>query len=209
MADEKPPIAPAPIDIAAWFQDEDYVAGAVRGGGPGLPIGPGAPGVITPTGGGTADIVLQPPTIVRPPRAQDFHISGASPIGTPFTLANTTPPAIIPGSALQIPNQSVGVIRSINLNVNTLLATSVLFWSLRFNQTPVQGWEALTVFPRAAGFFTLAYGPDETQIPVPDGALVDVTFSVLDGAAYQAGVQYGGWYYDRRLQEVFADAWRV
>jgi hypothetical protein len=118
---------------------------------------------------------------------------------------NVTTPAVIVGSAFTIPADNVGVIRSVVLNINGMLATSQLVWEFRFQGNPVEGWNALTMFPRAAGSVSIAYGPDETFIKVPLGATIDVQLTVnpADGATYQAGITYHGWHYPKRLDDLF------
>lgn len=210
MADWDAPPGPPPSDISSWFLEEGNVpAGAVRAGAPGY-AGPGVLPEQAP-GSRAGGFVLLPPTFLRPDRAQDFHVSGASAIGAPFANANTNPPEgiLIPGATFTLPDANMGVIRSINLNVNTLLATSRIFWTLRFDGSPVPGWNSLTVFPRAVGSFSLAFGPEETQIPVPEGATITMSIVVLDGGTYQAGADFGGWFYDRAIADAFASAWRL
>lgn len=131
---------------------------------------------------------------MKPPTGQDFVVSGN---GAGFNAANT--PAVMPGSAFQVPENRVGVIRSVVLQVNTLLLTSNLVWRLRFDQSPVPGWNALTVFPAPIASFALAFGPEETFITVPEGSGIDVEFTVVDAAAYAAGVTYHGWHVPKEL----------
>lgn len=149
-----------------------------------------------PTGYGQAGFPLDSPYSVKPPSGVDFVVSGN---GAALTAVNT--PAVLAGSVFQIPENSVGVIRSVVLQVNTLLLTSNLLWTLRFDESAVPGWNLLTVFPAAIASFALAYGPDETYIKVPEGSQIDVQFTVLDAAAYAAGVTYHGWFFNKELAD--------
>lgn len=169
--------------------------GMVPGPGGGVPI-PGRPSVPTPG----RSIEIPVPWLVRPLGAREINVQAD---GTGFNLAGS--PQVIPGSAFQIPPDSVGVLRSVVLSVNTILVTSQLTWTFRQNGTPIEGWGLLGIFPRAAGNASEAYGPDETFIMIHEGATIDVTFSVGDSAAYQAGVSYHGWSIPKRTYDKFAD----
>lgn len=151
-----------------------------------------------------AQTVVAPPSIQRPPEAKDFNLFGTL---TGATTATTTPPAIIAGTTFQVPAGNVGVIRALTLDVNNLLASSNIVWGLRFNETRVEGWDALTQFPRNVAAASLAWGPEETFIPVPEGASIDLVVQVNDGGTYTLGGSYHGWYYSMDLAERFAMAW--
>lgn len=163
----------------------------------------------TPAGGSISTAAMSrtipPPHWIRPPQASEVNIDTS---GTGFN--NATTPVVLAGSAFQIPADNVGVIRSVVLSVNNLTTTSQLVWRLRFNGVGVQGWNNLTIFPRLAASISVAYGPDETFIPIPDGVLIDVELVVLpaDGNTYQAGVSYHGWYYGKELAEAFDQVYR-
>jgi hypothetical protein len=124
---------------------------------------------------------------------------------TGATTGNT--PAQLPGSPFILPQGMVGVIRSIILDVNNLLPSSDLVWSLRFNQSPVQGWDALSIFPRNVAAAQLAYTAEETAIPIPEGVEVDFLFTVNDGGTYTAGATWHGWMYPADVAERFEGAW--
>lgn len=163
--------------------------GASPGPGPGFNPGP-------PT-----TINVPVPWVVRPPSAREINIDAS---GTGYNNANT--PQTIAGSAFTLPADNVGIIRSVVLSVNTLLTTSLLTWTLRFNGVPVEGWAGLTIFPRNAGSFSQAFGPDETFIFVPEQTTIDVQIGVdaTDANTYQAGVSYHGWSYPKRVADQFA-----
>lgn len=153
-------------------------------------------------GPGAADVVVFPPTVQRPPEAGDFNRFG---VFTGAQAANT--PAVVPGTPFQVPAGNVAVIRSLSLDVNNLLASSNIVWTLRFNQTPVQGWDALSQFPRNVAAAVLTWTPEETYIPVPEGVLIDVLVEVLDGATYTLGASYHGWFYSGEVAAKYAGAW--
>lgn len=159
-------------------------------------------------GGGLAGAALSlqvpPPHLVPPPDHYAIHVDT---FGAAFNALNT--PAVIPGSLFVLPPNMVGVIRAVSLNINNLTAAIAPTWSLRFNGGSVPGWAPLTMFPRAAATISVAYGPDETFIRVPEETQVDFLFTVgpADPNTYQAGVTYAGWYFDTRYWDLFARAY--
>lgn len=189
-----------PSDVVRRLQGSGLGTGPGGGYYPGAGAPPGAasgaPRASTPQR--TQNI--PPPWVVRPPMSREINIDAS---GTGYN--NVTTPAVIVGSAFTVPPDNVGILRSVVLNVNGMLATSQLQWSFRTNGNPVEGWNALTMFPRAAGSVSIAYGPDETFIRVPLGATIDVFLTVdpADGATYQAGITYHGWHYPKRIDDLF------
>lgn len=164
---------------------------------------PGAPPWAPPTAG--ANVVLLPPTVIRPPSSGALQSLGRNAPGVPFTSANT--PAIIPGSVFQIPAENSGVIQSVVFQVAGLLATSAITFDVLFNNNPVQGWSGYQVWPIAAPVFITGWGPDETQIPVPDNTVISVQITVTDGGSYAAGSELRGWFYNKGMDDAFEQAW--
>lgn len=151
------------------------------------------------------NVQILPPSIYKPPRGTDFILNGNA---AALTAANT--PQELGGSfPFTLPSGSVGVVRSLVLQVNQLLATSDLRWRLKINSSPVSGWNDLTVFPRAAASFSLAYGPEETFIEVPEAARLSLEVEVLDAGTYTMGASLHGWYYNQAYEETFAQAWNA
>jgi len=190
---------PIPTDIRERGRQGQGVPQARPGAGP--PSKP--PSASLSTAGLTRSV--PPPYQIRPPQAREINVEANS---TGFNNVNT--PAVIPGSVFNVPTDNVGVLRSVVLSVNNLLVTTALVWRLRFDAVPVQGWNALTVFPRNAGSVSVAYGPDETYIYVPDGVTIDAEIIVgaADPNVYQAGIAFHGWYYDKMLAAAFDDLFR-
>lgn len=174
------------------------------GGGsyPGPDPGP-APG---PGGGfGAALRSIQSPYWIMPPQATPFTVE-ANAVG--FAVGNT--PQVIAGSPFPIPPDNVAVIRSLTLNVNVLLTTSLLTWILRLNNTPANGWNNLQVFPRNAGSVAQTWGGNECFIIIPEGAAIDAQINVRIGDAntYQAGIAYAGWFFDKQIAHAFEEAYK-
>lgn len=196
-----------PQDMHEWFRAPRREGGGrtiIPGGGGGFadPV----PGMAQGSG---SNVVIMPPTVIRPPQAQSFRADGASVLGVPFSNANT--PVVIPGSTFVVPSQNVAVIQSLVLSVNTLLATSIISYRLLVNSAPVEGWAPIRIFPTPASAFLLSFAPEETQIPITEGATISVEITVdpADGASYQAGASFNGWYYDKTTWDTYARAWSV
>lgn len=166
-------------DIASRFQGARV--GGAGGGGAG--------------GGGYS---VAPPYVERPTTAKDFFMSGTQ---TGRVIANT--PSEFPGS-FTVPSNNVGVIRSVSILANSLLITSEILWTLRFNGTAVEGWNLLTITPRAAGSIEVSFTPQETFIPVPEGSRISWDVRVVDAGTYQVSVTTHGWFYPTSVRAAAA-----
>ncbi len=147
-------------------------------------------------------IEIPVPWLVPPEGSSEININ-ASLAG--FNAANT--PAVIPGSQFALPENHVGVLRSVVVSVNTMVITSALVWRIIENGNPIQGWNNITIFPRAAASVSVAFSPDETFIRLSTGAELSVEIVVLpaDPLTYQAGVSYHGWSYPVSVADRFAN----
>ena len=169
-----------------------------RSGGSSGPAG----GSFGPEGFQTPNYVVAPPTVERPPLAQDFFASGTL---TGRTSLNT--PAEFSAATIEIPPNNVAVIRSISILANGLLITSDIRWLLKYNGVAVPGWNSLTIAPRAAGSIESSFTPEETFIPVPEGSLITWEADVVDAGTYQLSVTYHGWFYPVSIQALAARAY--
>jgi len=194
------PLGPAPTDIIGKARGAQGGGGRAAvfqmgGGAPGGAPGPGG----SPSGSGTT-LDVPPFHQVKPPQAKAFKFNVSA---TGLNAANT--PAIIPGGTFQIPAQNVGVVRSLSVGINNMLTTSNITFSLRFDETPVPGWDNLVLFPRAATSVVAGWSPDETYEVTGEGVSVDILVNVLDAGTYQIGTSLSGWYYSKRLNQVLTD----
>lgn len=192
----RPVLRRVPSDIPGRLRGE-RVSPSYGAGPPGAPGAPGRPQA--PPLGRTMAVPV--PWATKPAGAREINIDA---FGGGFNAAAS--PALIPGSVFQLPADNVGVLRSITLNVNAMLTTSLLEWRFLFDGNPVEGWSNVSMFPRNAGYAGSAYGPDETFIDIPAGAIISVQIIVdpADANTYQAGVTYHGWSYPKRLADRFA-----
>lgn len=182
------PKTPVPIDVENRHR-------------PGRPAGSGGGPMGASGSRSVPNYVVGPPTVERPPNATDFFIS---PTLTGITLGSG--PTVF-GDTFEVPKNNVAVIRSVSILANGLLITSDLLWTLRFNEVAVTGWNRLTINPRAAGSIEVSFVPEETFIPVPEGAIISWLFRVLDGGTYQVSVNTHGWFYPMTTQMLAAKAY--
>ncbi len=195
----KPPSAPSKI-----LRRGQGKPGRRRFGGGGSISQPGPGGVPAPAVGGP-QVAVPVPWNVRPPGAREINRDAN---GVGINAANS--PFALPGASFVLPTNHVGVIRSVVLSVNNMVAASQLSWTFIINRVAIEGWNGLTIFPRAAGSVSVAYGPEETFIFLPEQSTVTVQITVAAGDAltYQGGVSYHGWSYPKSLDDSFSRIYR-
>lgn len=136
-------------------------------------------------------MVVFPPEIYPTADAQTFNVVGTATLG-PGPVAST----VIAGP-LQLPTNMVGVVREITLVVNNVLVTSLVTFSLRFNQGPVPGFDNLFIAPRAAASVAVSYPPESVLQRVGDGTTIDISAVVADAGTYQMTATFRGWWYPK------------
>ena len=135
-----------------------------------------------------------PARFMPPPTAQDFVASANVSVGPGPVTVNI--------ASFTIPRGSVGVIRSINFNINSMLVTTVVAFALMLNQGVAPGW-SVNVFPRVAASVSISFGPEETFIKVPDGSLVDLRITLTDAGTYLIGSTFHGWHFSKSVAEEY------
>ena len=176
-----------PLDQAGWV-DRPTVATDAGRKAAGVQPRPGSPQA---RGG---ELTKLPARFMPPPTAQDFSASASQAVGPGPVQALIT--------NFTIPRGSVGVIRSINFNINNMLATTVVAIALTLNQGVASGW-SYNIFPRAAASLSVAFGPEETFIKVPDGSLVGFLVTLTDAGTYLIGGTFHGWHFSKNLAEEY------
>lgn len=103
-------------------------------------------------------------------------------------------------AAFTVPPHSRGVVREFTADVNNLLGSSDITWSLRIAGAPVPGWTHRQ-FPFASPHVTIALiqQADRVYIEVPGGSTVDVLITVADGGTYLIGATIAGWTFPQDL----------
>lgn len=133
-------------------------------------------------------VSLTPWWVERPPFAQDFFA----------TDKNTTLPAAVgsvalPNATFQVPpGDFIAVIKAVTIFINAPTVATDVDWSILINDGPVQGWDHLTTFPRAAANLSIDFGG---TIFVPQGALVSMRVNNISGAGpWTVGGSFTGWF---------------
>lgn len=165
--------------------------GEFRTAPPGLQGSPESGIPLTTPGMAPFARLLFPPRIEKLPssidfRAQDF--AGAVPAGVNNTLVSAN-------SQFRLPMDHVGWLQGFTLYLLSPLATTRLQWTVRINQGPVPGFDNIQNPPGVANFELII--TNDMRVRVPNGALVDVLITNLDGAAVTAGSVIQGWYHPR------------
>lgn len=124
------------------------------------------------------------PEVYPIPDAQQFNPEGD------IDSAVAQSDVLIPGTTVRVPNGNIAVIRGLSLYIDNMLTTTDVRFTLRFDGNPVNGFSNLKIFPRVAP--SVANGFDSI-IRVPNGAVITVTFTQVDGGSYKIGAAFSGW----------------
>lgn len=168
-----------PIDIQAWDERRSELESGIDPR-TGRPYRRGGPAVVS-----------FPPEIYPTRDAQTFNITGTGTLGPGPVVATVV------AGPFQVPVNMVAVVREVTLVVNNLLTTSLITFSLRFNQGPVPGFDNMFVPPRAAASVSISYPPQSTLVRVPDGSSIDIAVVIADAGAYQLTANFRGWWYPK------------
>ena len=176
---------------------------AVRAAGGMAPLNP----TPSPGGGGVAPGFLRtvPPVLeVKPPSGVDFNVPGNL---VAQTTALTTPAIVVGGCAFTVPDGSVAYVRSFVLQVQNLLPTSAITFSLRVDGAAVPGWDNIFVLPSNLATWIATYGPDETFLEVRPGKTVSIFVTIADAGVYSLGASMHGWTVAQQTADAFAEGW--
>lgn len=94
---------------------------------------------------------------------------------------------------LRIPAQMIGVIRVFGYGLLAMTAATDVFWTLLFDGNPVPGYERIDFFPGLVPRVTAT--ESDILVRFPQGCVISVRFTNVDGAVYDAGANYSGWFY--------------
>lgn len=146
--------------------------------GSGPPLPPPAP----------AQLIGFPKDYFPPDGATDFNPSG-------FQANQTVAMGAVVVASYQLPPNDAGVIRSIVLGAGNWDAAAAGTWAILVNGAAAPGWGSLTIFPQPAAFVSVGYGPDETRVQLPAGALVQLVTSLTAGGPYNMAFTVHGWHW--------------
>lgn len=131
--------------------------------------------------------LFQDPYLFPPQGAQAINLSapqaivGAGQITRPAALAKQLPPAM------------VGVIDTIDLQLDAIVLTSNVLWRITVAGAPVQGW-TITV-PGITGAAAAIKSWTHARIQIPLNGSVAVEIVNVDGGAYTATTTLYGWFW--------------
>lgn len=126
------------------------------------------------------------PEVFPIPDAKEFNPLGSQ--ATTVVQFNQT----ITGTTFTVPSSTFGVIRSVTLYITNMLTTTNVTYSLVINNSPVQGYNQLSIFPRAAPFVSNAF---DCMLRFSGPADIKMVFDNRDGGTYVVGGAYSGWFW--------------
>lgn len=129
----------------------------------------------------------QDPYLFPPPGSRAFNLSGPQAIVGINQL--TTPAAL----AMALPNANVGVIDSIDIQLDGILPTSNVLWRVLVCGAPAPGW-SITV-PAVNGVVAAVKSWEHARIEIPLNGSIGVQILNVDGGAYTATTTYYGWFW--------------
>lgn len=134
----------------------------------------------------TRTLQLPLPDVYPVPSATEFNVTGS--VASAAVLGNVA----IPGALVTVPANTLVRISAVLIDIDDMLETTNVTWTLFVDQNPKGGFSNLSIFPRAAPFvgrtldaFLRFEGPCNIQL----------TFSNLDGGTYLIGGGFSGWYW--------------
>ena len=175
---------------------------AVVSAGGSAPLAP-TPG---PGGGPVSGFIKTVPPVlqVKPPSGVDFAPTG---VLAGASIATTTPAAQVTGCVFLVPDGSVAYLRSFDLQVNALLGTSAITFSVMIDGAAVPGLDALGVVPAPLAVWIKSFGPDEIFLVVPGGKTLEIRVQVADGGNYVVGASMHGWTVAQATASAFDAGW--
>lgn len=164
-------------------------------GAPPWGVGQGNTPVITPpTSLGRGGVPQHAGVALQIPLPDVFPITDArefNPLGSANTAA-VQQNIEIADTVLDVPGATYGIIRGVSLYITDMLTTTDVTWSLIIDSGSPQGFQQLTIFPRAAPFVSNGF---DAAIRFSGPARIVMTFTNNDGGTYVVGASYSGWYW--------------
>lgn len=136
--------------------------------------------------GMTRALQIPMPEVYPIPDAHEFNALGS--IVSPGVSVNTA----ITGCTFDIPENSLAIIRGVNIFITNMLATTNILWSLTRDGAPLPGYQGISMFPRASAFVGNGF---DSFLRVRGKCTIAMIFSNVDGAAYTIGGGFSGWFW--------------
>lgn len=156
----------------------------------------GAPVMVPPniSGGGSGAARVNSFTLLLPlpedspiPDAHEFN-----PQGQVLASVGNKNNVLVTASDIDVPDNNLGVITGVSLQIANMLSTSLISWSLLINDAAPQGYGNMTIFPRNAPFVSNGF---TCKLRFNGSAKIRVVYSVADGGTYDIGASYSGWFW--------------
>lgn len=126
------------------------------------------------------------PDVYPLPDAVQFNVSGAK---TSVGAESNVP---IPGAVIVIPDNMLCRLALLNIDLDNMLTTTVVSFSVLANMNPIAGFSALTPFARVAP----SIGQEFDMFVRLSGPLtIQVVYTNSDGGTYPVGASLSGWYW--------------
>jgi hypothetical protein len=134
--------------------------------------------------------LLFPPRIEKLLGSRDFYVQSMVPgVVIPAVVGAVV---VLPG--FQVPLSQVGWLQQISIYVLTPTAATQLLYTVRINQGPVAGFEALAMPPGVANAVFIPR--NRVRVNIPNNALVDMIVTNVNGAGpWTVGHELAGWYH--------------
>ncbi len=154
-------------------------------------------------GGALAPLFVRtvpPVSVVKPPTGNDFVK-----YTTTATVNAANSPFVVASYA--VPDGSTGFLRSFELQVQNVLATSDIVWAIRIDRIPVPGLGAIPVLAAVIPVWSQDWSSDEVFLEIPPASTLDLVVTVNDGAAYAIGGLFHGWIVPTSIAQASRQGW--
>ncbi len=157
---------------------------------------PGEPGTAT----SRAEPPAKPQWVVRSPR--EYPPAGSIRFNRIAWVDFAAPGSVTPANlTFRGPKGFKGILDSVAIFANDMVATSDLHWLITLNSSALPGYEDATLFPGPVAY--RSDGDSELGIDLAEEAEIAVTIRKVDVAVQRAGAALSGWYYQLNRMEGF------
>jgi hypothetical protein len=136
------------------------------------------------------------------PLPEDSPIPTATEFNTQGIVQGTgivAVPTLVTGSSFTVPNGSFGVVRSVEIDVTNMLATTAINWFVTIdNAGGPQGFNPLTLFPRVASSISKTF---DAKIRLTGPCIVAVFYTQSDAGINVIGAGLSGWIWPQTADE--------
>lgn len=136
------------------------------------------------------------PEVFPIPGAQEFDLFAI--VTLPAVPGSTTTPAAL---QFTVPQSCIGIVRVVNAGLDDMTNATRVAFQMRLDGGRVLGPAGnFQIFPGVAARATASA---DVWVRLPQGVTVSVAIVNTDGAAYQVGYGYNGWWWPQALDEAW------